>query len=137
MSDPIIELAEGALGELTEKFSALNKCRAAAQRYVRVIIDAHPKIKLPQLLSLEQTKELMGSFAVSKNMLAQELTAARAKLKAKEKKPDIKIPPHRRRSKLADKHSVSAQSPQDLLSGELPNSPMPSGRVANGTIADL
>ena len=136
MSKDIVELAKAASEKLDQKLFKQNESKIAARLYVEAVRDQHPKVKLPQLLALPETEKLMTQYGVSKNMLATALTEARAKRKANEPKPDTKAPPRKRRR---TKKSEAAQhsSRPDLLSGNMPNSPMSAGRVDNGTIADL
>lgn len=137
MNDPIIGLIEGALDALAKKFESQNESRAEAERYVSAIIDEYPKTKLPQLVALEPTQKLMAKFDISKNMLSTTLTAARAKRKADEAKPEVKVPPRKRRSKPKDASPKPMESSSDLLSGVNASSTSPSGRIENGNIGDL
>lgn len=136
VSEYIVELAKAASENLEKELSEQNESKIAARQYVDVVIDQHPKVKLPQLLALPETEQLMTKYGVSKNMLSTALTEARAMRKANEAKPEIKVPPRKRQR---TKKSEAAQHPSspDLLSGKLPNSPTSSGRVANGSIDDL
>lgn len=136
MSEYIVELAKAASQNLDQKLSKQNESKIAARQYVEAVLDQHPKVKLPQLLALPETEKLMSEYAVSKNMLSTALTEARAKRKANQAKPEIKVPPRKRQRTKKSEVARHSRSP-DLLSGSLRNSPMSSGRVANGTIADL
>lgn len=136
MSEYIVELAKAASDNLDQKLSKQNESKVAARQYVEAVLDRHSRVKLPQLLALPATEKLMTEYAVSKNMLSTALTESRAKRKANEAKPEIKLPVRKRRR---TKKSEAAQhsSSLDLLSGNMPKAPMSSGRVDNGTIADL
>ncbi len=136
MSEYIVELAKAASGNLEKELSEQNQSKIAARQYVDVVIDQHPKVKLPQLLALPETKELMAKYGISKNMLSTALTEARAERKANEAKTEIKVPPRKRR-RMKQSEAAQPSSSPDLLSGSMPNSPTSSGRVDNGSIADL
>ncbi|MDG5749310.1 hypothetical protein P8Q88_14105 [Qipengyuania sp. XHP0207] len=136
VSKDIVELAKAASEKLDQKLLKQNESKIAARLYVEAVLDQHAKLKLPQLHALPETEQLMKQYAVSKNMLATALTEARAKRKAEEPKSEIKVPPRKRRRTKKSEAGQHSSSP-DLLSGRLQNSPMSSGRVANGTIADL
>lgn len=136
MSKDIVELAKAASEKLDQKLLKQNESTIAARLYVEAVLDQHPKVKLPQLLALPETEKLMTQYGVSKNMLSTALTEARAKRKANETKPEIKVPPRKRRRTKKSEASQHSSGP-DLLSGNMPNSPMSAGRVDNGTIADL
>ena len=136
MSEYIVELAKAASQNLDQKLSKQNESKIAARQYVEAVLDQHSKVKLPQLLALPETEQLMTKYGVSKNMLATALTEARAKRKANETKPEIKVPA-RKRQRTKNTEAARHSGSPDLLSGRLPNSPTSSGRVANGTIADL
>ena len=136
MSKDIVELAKAASEKLDQKLLKQNESKIAARLYVEGVLDQHPKVKLPQLLALPETEKLMTQYGVSKNMLSTALTESRAKRKANEAKPEIKVPP-RKRQRTKNTEAARPSGSPDLLSGRLPNSPTSSGRVANGTIADL
>ncbi len=137
MSKDIVELAKAASGKLDQKLLKQNESKIAARLYVEAVLDQHAKVKLPQLLALPETEQLMKQYAVSKNMLATALTEARAKRKAEEPKPAVKIPKRKRRSKAKEEGSTSMHSSPDLLASVSANSPSPSGRIENGNIDDL
>ena len=136
VSKDIVELAKAASEKLDQKLLKQNEGKTAARLYVEAVLDQHPKVKLPQLLALPETEKLMSEYRVSKNMLSTALAEARAKRKANEPKPEIKVPLRKRQRTRKTEVAQHSSSP-DLLSGRLPNSPTSSGRVANGTIADL
>ena len=96
MSKDIVELAKAASEKLDQKLFKHNESKIAARLYVEGVLDQHPKVKLPQLLALPETERLMTQYGVSKNMLSTALTEARAKRKANEAKPEIKVPPRKR-----------------------------------------
>lgn len=136
MSEYIVELAKAASENLDQKLFKQNESKIAARQYVEAVLDQHAKVKLPQLLALPETEKLMSKYAVSKNMLSTALTEARAKRKANEGKPEIKVPLRKRRRTKKSEAAQLSSSP-DLLSNNMPNSPKSSGRVDNGSIADL
>lgn len=137
MTKSIIGLSQSALEKLAKNFAAQSESSDAAGRYLGAILDVYPKIKLPTLLGLPETKELMAQYSISRNKLSSELTAARAERKAEKPKPAIKIPRRKRRSKAKDEGSKLMHSSPDLLAGVKANSPAPSGRIENGNIGDL
>lgn len=137
MTKSIIGLSESALEKLAKNFADQSESSDAARRYLGDILEVYPRIKLPQLLALEETNELMAEYSISRNKLSSELTAARAKRKAEEPKPAIKIPRRKRRSKAKDEGSKSMHSTPDLLAGVNASSASPSGRIENGNIDDL
>lgn len=137
MTKSIIGLSESALAKLAENFAAQSTSSDAAGLYLDAILEVYPKIKLPQLLVLEETKELMADYSISENKLSTQLTRARARRKAGKPEPTIKIPRRKRRSKTKDEGAKSTRSSPDLLTNVSANSPSPSGRIENGNIDDL
>ena len=110
MNDAARELAEKAVRRLAENHAERDQRRHAARTYVRTLFAAHPKLKLPELLKLEETKELMAKLDVSKNMLAEELTHSRTELKAKEAERPVKVP--RKTRQRGDANNLPAKVPQ-------------------------
>lgn len=137
MTKSIIGLSESALAKLAENFAAQSESSHAAGLYLDAILEVYPRIKLPQLLVLEETKELMADYSISENKLSTELTKARARRKARKPEPAIKIPRRKRRGKVKVEAAKSTHSSPDLLANVSANSPSPSGRIENGNIDDL
>lgn len=131
-------LAERAARSLADQLAERDQRRNSARTYVRTLFEAHSKLKLPDLLKLAETRELMEKLEVSKNMLAEELTAARAELRSasKSKSAQIKVPKKRRR-RDANAPSAKAADRVNSQSGFLPLPDARSGRIENGKIEDL
>ena len=146
MSDFARALAERAARKLAEQDAARDEPRQEAAAYVHGILTLHPKAKLPQLLKLEETQELMDKKGVTKNILTAELSKVRDELKQKAPPAPIVVPKTTRRRGGAKKTAAAAnrttragvaQNEASLGPPALPFDHSRAGRVSNGTIEDL
>lgn len=148
MKDSAEALGQRAAQRLAEEHEKLHMPRQQAAAYVAAIVAAFPKAKLPALLKLEETKELLSGHQVTKSMLAEELTKARAELKAMPPAEPITIPKAKRQGRAGKAAAVeNPRSGKSALPAE-PDTRPPSlpfgpdvtdaaGRVPNGSISDL
>jgi hypothetical protein len=125
-------LAARAAERLLAGREARNQPRDRTRLFVRAMLSCAPKLKLPELIQLEETKQLMDALGVTRSMLGDELKAARIDLKAAAEVDAVRVPvrTRNRRPSKADMQSAAAPTAAgSAVQGR--------GMVANGSIADL
>jgi hypothetical protein len=125
-------LAVRASESLAAKRQARNKPRRGARLYIRAMLSCDPRLKLPELVQLEETKQLMEALEITRPMLGEELKSARADLKTAAATDAVRVPKQtrKRRNAKPDTPHISAQP-------SISNPAQARGMVANGSIADL
>lgn len=125
-------LAVRAAESLAATREARNKPRSGARLYIRAMLSSDPKLKLPELVELEETKQLMEALEISRPMLGEELKSARADLKTAAKKDAVHVPTRTRKHRHAKLDTQPTSAP-----AAVGNPTQERGMVANGSIADL
>lgn len=145
MSDFAKQLAQRAAEKISKHQTERNQPRLEAAAYADAVLSVHPKVKLPQLLKLEETRELMEKREVTKSILAEELAKARARARRETPAEAIKVPKKGRNRTPAEPAAASARRPSKGAMARpafglpaLPfNQDSSAGRVSNGSITDL
>ncbi|QHL91637.1 hypothetical protein GVO57_13555 [Sphingomonas changnyeongensis] len=108
--------------------------RDVANKFVSPIFDVCPTIKLPALLALDETQQVMAAASITKSMLADELKRARKARKEQISKEQVVVPKRTRKRPKSQAVYTAPSSPGPYRpAGQLP---MP-GLVPNGPISDL
>lgn len=125
-------LAIRAAESLGAKRLARNKPRHGARLYIRAMLSCDPKLKLPELVQLEETKQLMEALGITRPILGEELKIGRADLKAAAEKDAVRVPTRSR-----NRRNGKADTEPPSVSAGAGNPAQARGMVANGSIADL
>lgn len=109
MTIDIKSLGEAAAQTLSSKVAEKTLPQTYARQYIDIVAKAQPGVKLPAIMSLEQTEILMEAAAVTRSHLREALAAARKDIKRAE---DGDLKPKRRPRQIKTDSSLGGSKKQ-------------------------
>ncbi|CAD7339430.1 hypothetical protein FIM10_12125 [Sphingomonadales bacterium 56] len=118
MTNDEAELGAEVARELLADRELLAAPQVAAARFVKALLAANPRVKLPAIVANQRAKNWMEAARVTQSILREALAAGRKELKSASAETALKRPKKRQKYAPVDAEPVSTRNPrQQTASG--------------------